>query len=313
MRECLPGLQRIRLMPLHLSASFSRRQFIAQISAGTVVWSHTAVSAADTDEDLIAILNDSHIGEKHPHDSPIPTNLRNTIAWLLALPKRPAAVIINGDLALKDGQPGDYEHFAKLIAPLREAGAPLHLTMGNHDARDVFYDVLNSERPQQAAVESRHVSVVKLRRVNLFLLDSLKQTMIASGDLGEQQRKWLAKSLDAHTDKPALIIAHHNPRLGGEPLHFPGGLEDSEDLWKLLVARPQVKAYIHGHIHHRNFFNHQDIHILNTPAVSYVANKQTSTTGWTMAKLGDAGAAFTTHTHEPKHEWNGMRVDLKWR
>jgi hypothetical protein len=31
-------------------------------------------------------------------------------------------VIINGDLALKDGKRGDYEHFAKLIAPLRDAG-----------------------------------------------------------------------------------------------------------------------------------------------------------------------------------------------
>lgn len=303
--------QRRNLMPLHLTPSTSRRQFLTGL--GAVAFLPALSFATDADEDLIAILNDTHIGEKHPHDSPIPTHLRATVAALLAMPRPPAAVIINGDLALKDGQRGDYEHFAKLIAPLREAGVPVHLTMGNHDAREVFYEVLASDKPSQPAIESRHIGIVKLKRVNLFLLDSLKQTMIASGDLGEQQREWLAKSLDAHADKPALIIAHHNPRLGGEPVHFPGGLEDSEDLWKILAARPQVKAYIHGHIHHRNFFQHQGIHILNTPAVGYVASQATSTTGWTLARMGDAGAAITTLTHEPKHEWNGKTVDLKWR
>ncbi|MBL9146100.1 MAG: metallophosphoesterase [Verrucomicrobiaceae bacterium] len=298
-------------MPVHLPALSSRRHFLASLGAITITPSLSF--AADVDENLIAILNDSHVGEKHPPDSPIPTNLRNTVAALLAMPKRPAAVVINGDLALKDGQRGDYQHFAKLIAPLREAGVPLHLTMGNHDAREVFYEVLSQDKPKHSAVESRHISIVQLKRVNLFLLDSLKQTMIAPGDLGQQQRDWLAKSLDANADKPALIIAHHNPRLGGDPLHFPGGLEDSEELWKLLVARPHVKAYIHGHIHHRDFFHHHGIHILNTPAVGYVGNKATSTTGWTLAHINNEDAAFTTHTHDPQHEWNGLRVDLKWR
>lgn len=296
-------------MPIHLT---SRRQFIAQMGAAAVL-THQAALSAEVDENLIAILNDTHVGGRHPEKSPIPTNLRNTVTWLLAQPKRPAAVVINGDLALRDGQPDDYRHFAKLISPLQEAGVPLHLTMGNHDTRDVFHEVLVTARPQQGAVQSRHISVVKLAHANLFLLDSLKQTMIAPGELGEQQLAWLAQTLDAHADKPALIFVHHNPRLGGDPVHFPGGLEDSEALWQILAKRPQVKAYVHGHIHHRDFFTHEDIYILNTPAVSYVADKKTSTTGWTMARLSPVGGSFTTHTHLPDHPWNGARVDLQWR
>ncbi|MFN0078049.1 MAG: metallophosphoesterase family protein [Prosthecobacter sp.] len=296
-------------MPLHLT---SRRQFLTQLGAAAA-WSSAEASATEVDESLIAILNDTHVGAQHPPSASIPTNLRNTVAWLLALPQRPTAVIINGDLALRDGQRGDYEHFAKLIAPLREAGVTLHLTMGNHDAREVFYEVLASDKAQQTAAESRHVGIVKLKVVNLYLLDSLKQTMSAPGDLGAAQRDWLAKALDANADKPALIIAHHNPRLGGDPKHFPGGLEDSEALWQMLAERPQVKAYIHGHIHHRDFFAHEGIHILNTPAVGYVADKKTSTTGWTMAKLGESGGSFTTHTHQADHAWNGVTVSLKWR
>ena len=296
-------------MPLHLT---SRRQFITQLGAA-VALSQVESSAAEVDEGLIAILNDTHICAQHPASASIPANLRNTIDYLLALPKRPAAVVINGDLALKDGKRGDYEHFAKLIAPLRDAGVSLHLTMGNHDDRAVFYDVLKDEKPESPAVESKHVGVVKLAGANLFLLDSLKATMITQGLIGDTQMAWLTKLLDQHADKPALLFAHHNPRLGGDPLHFPGGLEDSEPLWKAIAARKHVKAYIHGHIHHRDFYAHEGIHILNTPATSYVANKQTSTTGWTMARLSASGGAFTTHTHIPEHAWNGVTVDLKWR
>ncbi|MDZ4403561.1 metallophosphoesterase [Prosthecobacter sp.] len=296
-------------MPLHLT---SRRQFITQFGAA-VALSQVETSAAEVDDNLIAILNDTHIGAQHLVSAPIPTNLRNTVAYLLALPKRPAAVVINGDLALKDGKRGDYEHFARLIAPLRDAGVSLHLTMGNHDDRAMFYEVLKSERPESPAVESKHVGVVKLAGANLFLLDSLKATMVTQGLIGDTQMAWLTKLLDQHADKPALVFAHHNPRLGGDPLHFPGGLEDSETLWKAFAARKHIKAYIHGHIHHRDFYAHEGIHILNTPATSYVANKQTSTTGWTMARLSTSGGAFTTHTHIPEHAWNGVTVDLKWR
>lgn len=296
-------------MPLHLT---SRRQFITQIGAA-VALVRSPASAAEVDDHLIAILNDTHIGAQQAKDAAIPLNLTTTVDWLLALPKRPAAVIINGDLALKDGRPGDYERFAKLIAPLRDAGLPLHLTMGNHDDRGVFYDMLKNEKPVAPAVEAKHVGVVQLPGMNLFLLDTLKATMVTQGLIGEAQMAWLAQMLDQHAGKPSLVFAHHNPRLGGDPMHFPGGLEDSEPLWKLIATRKHVKAYIHGHIHHRDFFQHQGIHILNTPATSYVANKQASTTGWTMLRLAPGGAEVTTHTHQADHAWNGAKVELKWR
>ena len=78
-------------------------------------------------------------------------------------------------------------------------------------------------------------------------------------------------------------------------------------------AAPHVKAYVHGHIHHRDYFTHQDIHILNTPATSYVADPKTSTTGWTMLRLAAASGTFTTHTHLTDHPWNGVVKDLSWR
>lgn len=265
------------------------------------------------DESLVYLLNDPHIGEKQPSDSLIPAHFREAVDEVLGLETPPAALLINGDLALRDGQPGDYRHFAKLLAPLREANINLHLTLGNHDNRETFYDVLREERPAEPPIESRHISVVQSRHANFFLLDSLMETMVTQGKIGETQSAWLARALDNHPDKAAIIVTHHNPRLGGDPDHFPGGLTDSEELWQVLEPRKQVKAYIHGHIHHWSLAEHQGIHIINTPATSYVGNREISTTGWTVARFHPDGVELTLRTHEPDHAWNGKVSNMVWR
>ncbi len=300
-------------MPIHLTAQH-RRQFLfttgAAVVCSSAAWGRDAAAVED---DLVYLLNDTHIGEQHPPGAAVPSHLRLVVDQLVDRQRKPACVLINGDLALKDGQAGDYRHFERLIAPLRAAQIDTHLTLGNHDNRDAFYEVMRTERPEDPPVVSRHISVVQTRWANFFLLDSLIETMVTQGTIGGQQLSWLAESLDAHAAKPAIIVAHHNPRLGGDPLHFPGGLIDSQQLWDLLVARPQVKAYVHGHIHDRSTAQHQGIHIINTPATSYVADPAKSTTGWTTARLAADRIELTTHTTDPKHPWNGETATLSWR
>lgn len=299
-------------MPVHLPAH-TRRQFLAGVGTALVVGSTPAAADEKTDNDLVYLLNDTHVGEKHPATSPVPTHLRQVVTELTQRDSKPSCVLINGDLALKDGQPGDYRHFAKLIAPLRDAGIETHLTLGNHDHRDTFYGVMKEQRPESPPVESRHISVVKTRHANFFLLDSLQKTMVTQGTIGQEQRTWLASALDAHADRPAIIVTHHNPRLGGDPLHFPGGLIDSQELWHILASRRHVKAYIHGHIHDRSLAEHRGIHIINTPATSYVADPKKSTTGWTLARFDPGGVELTTRTTDESHPWNGQTRTLKWR
>lgn len=302
-------------MPVHLPP-ITRRAFVTSLGAAFLSFPLSRLTAAESariDEDLVAILNDTHIGEKQKPDSAVPSNLRATVEYLVRLEKRPAAVFINGDLALHDGQPGDYRFLAQLLQPLREARVTVHLTLGNHDNREVFYDVLSGEKPSSPVVVSKHISVVQTPRANFFLLDSLKETMVTQGELGAEQLAWLGKALDAHADKPAVLLAHHNPRLGGAPEHFPGGLIDSQPLWDLLTSRRHVKAYVHGHIHDWGLASHGGVHIANTPATSYVANRQTSTTGWIIARLRNDGVTLTTHTHIAEHPWNRKAHELAWR
>ena len=301
-------------MPIHLPSS-SRRQFLFTVGAALGVAAVTPhdLLGNDVADDLVYLLNDTHIGEKHSPDSPVPSHLRQVVAELVGLERKPACVLVNGDLALKDGQPGDYRHLASLIQPLHEAKIDLHLTLGNHDHRETFYEIMRDERPEVPVVESRHISVVETRFANLFLLDSLKETMVTQGTLGQDQLTWLAQALDDRPLKPAIIVTHHNPRLGGDPNHFPGGLIDSEELWKVIAARRHVKAYIHGHIHDRSLAEHQGIHIINTPATSYVGNPDLSTTGWTTAVLTATGVTLVTHTTDRNHPWNQQSKTIAWR
>ena len=301
-------------MPIHLT-EISRRQFLQGVGVSLLACRTVgfAEESKRVDGDVVYLLNDTHIGAKHPEKSPVPTHLRQAVTELIERERKPAFVLINGDLALKNGQPDDYRHLAKLIEPLREADISTHLTMGNHDHRETFYDVLKERRPAAPVVASKHISVVETARANFFLLDSLQKTMVTQGTLGEEQLAWLAAALDAAREKPAIVAAHHNPRLGGDPNHFPGGLIDSQPLWDVLAPRPWVKAYIHGHVHDRTYAEHQGIHIINTPATSYVANPKKTATGWTVARLTDRGVTLTTHTTDPEHPWNGETKTLTWR
>ena len=297
-------------MPIHVP--IDRRQFLGSLGVGLITLQAHGV-AGKVQEDLVYLLNDTHIGERHPPTSSVPMHLKQVVQELTELKQKPVATIINGDLALKDGQDGDYRHLAGIISPLQKARVSLHLTLGNHDNRDAFYRVMKEERPKIPLVKSRHVSMVATRHANFFLLDSLQKTMVTQGTLGKTQTAWLTKALDAHPNQPAIIVAHHNPRLGGDPAHFPGGLIDSKEFWALLTPRSQVKAYIHGHIHDRSYASHEGIHIINTPATSYPAPGGVATTGWTVLKLTLRGGTLTTRTNKPEHPWNNEVKTLNWR
>ena len=101
-------------MPIHFPST-DRRHFLTIAGSGVVLNASKGL-ASDApngpasakrqpkriDDELVVILNDTHIGEKHPPDSAVPSNLRSIVNSLTDQTHRPSCVIINGDLALKD-------------------------------------------------------------------------------------------------------------------------------------------------------------------------------------------------------------------
>lgn len=303
-------------MPLHLSP-LSRRRFLgrsAALAGGMLIWP-TPLRAAGADAHRFALLSDTHIDAdpaKVLREVNMTENLKAVAAELIGLESKPANLLVNGDCACLSGLAGDYKQFTTLIEPLRQAGYPVHLTLGNHDDREVFYGAAMAERPGSPPVTGRHVSIVDTPRANWYLLDSLDKVNSTPGMLGPEQLKWLATALDERSGKPAIIVAHHDPQWEQPAGRKTTGVVDTRELFEVLAPRRQVKAMIFGHTHNWSVTQRQGIHLINLPPVAYVFAKG-KPAGWVEASLGEQGMSVRLHASDKKHPQHGEKHELKWR
>jgi len=297
-------------MPIQLPP-ITRRRFLATTAAG-LLGVRAVRAAAPADEHSWALLADPHIAADRAavsRGAKLADKLAAAVKEVLALPTLPANVLINGDCALKLGEPGDYATFADLIKPLREARMTLHLTLGNHDDRATFRKVLESQQEAVRPLADRNVAIVRTARANFFLLDSLDVVDKTPGHLGEAQLAWLARHLDLNADTPAIVCVHHNLN----DARAQNGIVDSKPLLAVLEPRKHVKAYIFGHTHVWSVKEHASgIHLVNLPAVGYPF-AETQPTGWVHCMLTETGATVKLSSLDPKHAAHGQTVDLKWR
>lgn len=304
-------------MPIHLPP-ISRRSFLAQttaLSAGLLLGRRAFADEAATDPNFFALLSDTHIPnapDVTARGVNMTNNLKQVVGELLVLKDKPAAVMINGDCAYLRGLPEDYANLAGLIRPINEVGLPLHLTMGNHDDREPLFSALKVDRPEHPPVESKHVGVIESPHANWFLLDSLTEVNVVTGGLGEAQLAWLSKELDARTNKPAIVMAHHNPQFEPPAEGTPwGGIQDTNSLFELLDSRNHVKAFVYGHSHNWAQFKRGRIHLINLPPVAYVF-ADGKPNGWVAARLRPNGINLQLHTLDPLHPQNSQTISLNW-
>ena len=290
----------------------SRRTFLAA-SAGILVV--RPARAADADPHRVALLSDTHIGEKPEELSRewnMADRLKQVAAEVAKLDPKPACAVVNGDLAYKTGTADEYTLFAKLIEPVRASGIPLHLGLGNHDSFDRFAAGLDRLRPKDRPVDGKQVLVVELDRVNLVVLDSFDPKNAIGGKLGESQLKWLATALDARKDKPAVVCVHHPLQFEADKSGKYGGLADSTGLWPILKERAWVKAFVFGHTHTWKLAERDGVHLVNLPAIGYPFGKA-EVTGWVDAAFTETGVKLEVRALDPKHAKHGDRAELTWR
>lgn len=300
-------------MPIHLPA-LSRREFLAgSLAAGGYWLSRGLVQAADDPAATShwALFSDTHI----PPSSDVAfrgvnmsAHLEQAIRAVLDEPVRPAGVLVDGDCAFLAGQAADYAHLVGLLKPLRQAGLPVHLALGNHDHRERFWEALPPDAQAVQPVADRHVSIVPAGWANFFVLDSLDVTNQTPGLLGEAQLVWLAAALDLHHDKPAIVLGHHHPARVSQI----SGLKDTAALFDVLLPRRHVKAYIFGHTHHWAVRAEEGLHLVNLPPTAYPFNDR-DPSGWVGLVLGADGAMLRLHAIDPSHPADGQEVQLDWR
>lgn len=303
-------------MPLHLS-SVSRRQFLTHSAAAVAGVSllRVSVAAEGNQGTTLALLSDTHVPnspEVVGRGVNMTENIKRAVAEVNSLPTKPAGVLFNGDCAYLKGLPEDYANFAECVQPLIEADQSLHMTMGNHDHTENFYNALKGQRPEDPPVASKHVTILELPEANWFLLDSLMVTNLVTGELGEAQLKWLEQELDARADKPAIVMAHHTlekePPQVGKTI---GGIADTEAFLKLLHSKPHVKAYVFGHSHVWSHTKDGDLNLINLPACAYVFSEE-QPNGWTLARMSGTGVEFELQAHDKKHKSHKEVFAVHW-
>jgi 3',5'-cyclic-AMP phosphodiesterase len=301
-------------MPISLPP-ISRRTFLARsllAGAGLALAPKLLAAEKARDENCWALLADPHIAADRTTVSRT-VNMAGQLTAvgrdIMGLPARPGGALVVGDCAFSNGQKEDYATFTKLLEPLRESGTPVHLALGNHDNRERFWGALSEEQAIKRPVADRQTLLLRSPRANWFVLDSLETTLSTPGLLGPEQLDWLARALDENSDRPALIVIHHNPA----KLSNVEGVKDTEELYKVIRPRKQVKAYFFGHTHNWGVTQDESgIHLINLPPVSYIF-KEGNPNGWVQATLTSVGAKLELRCVDPTHKAHGQITDLKWR
>lgn len=207
-------------MPLTLPPISRRRFLSAAIAGGVALVLPRSLFALDAtaDPNYFVLFSDIHLHANREYIHAVsmgPTNMwanfQQAARDALALPTRPAAVLINGDIAFHKGLTGDYATAMAAMSPLRDAGLTVHWALGNHDDRSNVSKAAAVDGAIVPALSDRRVLTLKTPRANLFILDSLLETDKTPGILGASQLAWLAAALDRNASCPAIVFVHHNP------------------------------------------------------------------------------------------------------
>src|ERR1700761_6576136 len=190
---------------------------------------------------LLLQISDTHIGADWQGIDPEP-NLRAVLDAIEALPQRPDALLVTGDLT-QNGAPEEYARLREMLAPL---GLEPHVIPGNHDRRET----LRAAFGLPGAGEEHVSSAVERGPLRVICLDSIIPGSEA-GALDGGRLEWLDEELAADHEAPTVLPPHRPPLLTQVPAFDAIGLADidREALGALLARHPQVLRVVAGHVH----------------------------------------------------------------
>ncbi|MEM8954242.1 MAG: metallophosphoesterase [Verrucomicrobiota bacterium] len=320
-RDCLS-------MPLHLSRKDrSRRDFIRSVTGGVLIgtWAASAREGGGDEgspEERWALLADTHIDADAGlvvRETCMAETFSEVVGQVVAEAEGLGldGVVIDGDCAYNVGLREDYETLVNLLEPLVATGVSIHMTLGNHDDRERFYEVLESgEDDEDSPVAGKHVSVIEGRVARWVLMDSLWKVNEVPGEMGGEQLGWLKSYLEEAGEGPVILVGHHYPEvyrddvIGGEEKIEIAGLMDGPAFMEMVAGFTSVKAYVYGHSHDWGLkTGAAGLHRVNLPPTSYVF-KEGRPRGWVLATVGRAGMQLELR------ELGGGEVEIRelgWR
>jgi len=203
---------------------------------------------------LLVQLSDTHI--THPGrliSGRVDTAaaLRHAVERVLQMRPRPVAVLVSGDL-VDAGHPAEYAQLRGLLQPLLDAGLPLALLPGNHDARGPLQQAfagLAGVHCGEAGAAAIQYALDLPGPVRLVVLDSLMEGR-PEGGLDDARLAQADALLAERPDMPTLVALHHPPHATGLAVMDGMGLQQGLAGFEALIARhPQVQRVVCGHLH----------------------------------------------------------------
>jgi 3',5'-cyclic-AMP phosphodiesterase len=190
---------------------------------------------------LLVQLSDLHVGATWGSDDPL-TRVGDAVAAVRALPERPDAVLVSGDLA-ENAAPAEYEAAREALAALE---LPLFVLPGNHDGQGALRAAFGLDGEGEERIDYS----VDLGPLRLVALDSTVPGEV-SGALDAETLAWLDTELATAPAQPTLLAMHHPPLSTGIPTWDAINLTvaEREALGQVVARHPQLRTIVGGHLH----------------------------------------------------------------
>jgi 3',5'-cyclic AMP phosphodiesterase CpdA len=191
-------------------------------------------------------ISDSHIGFSKPFNPDARNTLRESMAKIAALPRKPDFIIHTGDVSQlsKDEQWDDCDQITKT------AGVPVFHIPGEHDMLDegngkAFFDRYAKPNGATAAGGWYSFNHAGVHFVALINVANLKAG--GMGSLGPEQLAWLKRDLAGYGSSTPVVVFAHIPLWALYP-DWGWGTDDSAQALAMLRRFGSVTV-LNGHIH----------------------------------------------------------------
>ncbi len=195
-----------------------------------------------------------HLTDIHMADPSGPTwwdqdagaNLQSVVDTVSNMTVEVAAIIVSGDLV---NQPSvaNYEAYNQASESLRSMGAPVFLSLGNHDDRSLFRQCvlgMDGGRPTDPYYYSDQIGGLRI-----IALDTRGGT---GGTIGvdAEQLDWLEHEVTVPAEHGSLVVMHHPP-LPTAVADLNARVDNVARLRQVLSGH-RVRCILCGHVHFSN-------------------------------------------------------------
>ncbi len=185
---------------------------------------------------LLAQLSDTHFNLQARNTE----RVEQVMAYLTALPHRPDAILVTGDIT----DAGKTEEYEQALAAL-SSDIPLWVLPGNHDDRGALREVMLGRAASSEPINQK----VRLDGLTLALLDSTVPGK-GGGELDDDTFAWLTDLLRATpADHSVLVALHHPPVPMYSTVVDHMRLANPRWLEQIVAAEHRILGVLAGHTH----------------------------------------------------------------